>query len=74
MNKLKDPEQEELNDLLSRVTVVQTFALIGAFGLRAFVHGPVVLLQECWKNQSIQQTLFIMILTHGPVGELLENV
>ncbi len=65
VNKPKEPEQEELADLLSRATVAQVFALIGAFGLRALVHGPLITFQECWKKQSLQQTLFIMILTHS---------
>ncbi len=43
VNKLKDPEQEELADLLSRLTTAQVFSLIGAFGLKAFTHGPVVI-------------------------------
>ncbi len=68
VNKLKGPEQEELADLLSRVRIAQVFALIGTFGPKAFVHGHVFILQECWKKQSFQQTLFIMILTQGQVA------
>ena len=47
VNKLKVREQEELADLLSRLTIAQMFPWIGAFGLRAFTHGPVVRTFRC---------------------------
>ncbi len=54
VGKLKDNEIEDLRAIFQRVTVAQLFALIAAFGLRAFTHGPLVIFQECWKKQSLQ--------------------
>ncbi len=74
VTKLKDSEQEELHELLERVTVAQNFALYAAFGARSFMFGPATLLQECWKKPSLRQTLCLAILTMGQMHELLEVV
>ena len=64
VGKLKENEVEELGALFQRVTVAHIFALIAAFGLRAFTQGPLVIFQECRKKQSLQHTLAIMIGTY----------
>ena len=71
VTKLKDSEQEELYELLERVTVAQVLALYAAFGMKSFMFGPATLLQECWKKQSLQQTLCLVVLTMGQMHELL---
>ncbi len=69
----KNPaEIAEINRLIARLTISQIFALIGAFGMQAFVYGSAVLFQECWKRQYLQQTLMVMIITIGRVKELLD--
>ncbi len=40
--------------------------------MQASVYGPAVLFQECWKRQSLQQTLLILIITMGRIKELLD--
>ena len=70
--RLSQSEMKEMNMLVARLTAAQIFALIGAFGMQAFVYGPTVLFQECWKKQSLQQTLFILVITLGRVKELLD--
>ncbi len=70
--KLKESEKAELNELLQRLTLV--FALIAAFGMNSFIYGPATLFQKCWKAQSLQETLCIMILTLGQTSELIKLV
>ena len=61
-----------MNRLIARLTISQLFALIGALGMQAFVYRPAVLFRECWKRQSRQQTLVILIMTMGRIKELLD--
>ncbi len=70
--RMSPAEIAEIQRLIARLTVSQIFALIGAFGMQAFVYGPAVLFQESWKRQSLQQTLMIMIITMVRVNELLD--
>ena len=65
-------ENTEMNNLIARLTISQLFALMGAFEMQAFVYGPAVLFQECWKRQSLQQTRMILIITMGRIEELLD--
>ena len=71
MVRLGQTERNELNMLFAGLNTSQVFALVGVFGMQAFVYGPVVLFTECWKKQSLQQTLTILVVTLGRVNELL---
>ncbi len=42
--------------------------------MQASAYGPMVLFQECWKRQFLQQTLIIFVITMGRIKELLEIV
>ena len=70
--RMSQTERTEMNMLIARLTASPIFALIGAFGMQAFVYGPTVLFQECWKKESLQQTLLILVITMGRVEELLD--
>ncbi len=70
--RLSQTEISELKILIARMTASQLLAQIDAFGIQAFVYGPVVLFQECWKKQSLQQTSLILVMTLGRVKELLD--
>ncbi len=69
--RMSPTERAEMIELIARLTVSQLFALIGAFGMQVFVYGPLVLFQECWKTQSLEQTLLILVITMSRIKELL---
>ncbi len=53
----------DLLRMAQTLTMGQIFALFTAFGQEAFKHGPITVLQRCWKYQSLAQTHTIMVLT-----------
>ncbi len=61
--KLTAQQALDLLRVAQTLTMGPSFAFCTAFGREAIKHGPVTLLQRCWKGQSLAQTLAIMVLT-----------
>ncbi len=72
--KLTAQQALHLLRMAQTLAMGQIFALCTAFGQEAFKHGPITLLQRCWKYQSLAQTPTIIVLTWGQTQELFSLV
>ncbi len=72
--KLTAQQALDLLRMAQTLTMGQTLTLYTAFGPKAFTHGPITLLQRCWKCQTLAQILTIIVQTWGQTRELLSLV